>query len=313
MSFRNIKNSSELKDFLVRCASKHKFLFHYTTTEKLQCIFENKTWRLYNAKTMNDLQEYKEKGNSSLWEKLYSTCFSFGDEDNIAMWSMYGIPWEDAVRIRLSTDAIKKWMNTFDGKPYKTSDSSSNYTLNISDSQDSVVLHDICYYQGYFGGRQVYSDCPLNKPACLPTGQKCLCPQKELHWWNQSNRQTKIVENDNCYLKEELTGYVKNSAWEHERETRLSITLSRNVGEYIDIPLNKEMLENMQIAIGPRSTLKINSLKQTLSNLSEIPTSKIRVSNSYYKEKNLLPELRRHCNINTICPPVFKNSLENKS
>ena len=302
MYFSNIKNSSELKDFLVKRTSRHKFLFHYTTAEKLQCIFGNKTWRLYSAKTMNDLQEYKEKGNSSLWEKLYSTCFSFGDEDNIAMWSMYGIPWEDAVRIRLSTDVIKKWMQRFDRRLYE-----------ISDSQDSVVLHDICYSPGYFGGRQGYSDCPLNKPACLPTGQKCLCPQKELHWWNQSNRQTKIVENDNCYLKEELTGYVKNSAWEHERETRLSITLSRNVGEYIDIPLNKEMLENMQIAIGPRSTLKINSLKQTLSNLSEIPTSKIRVSNSYYKDKNLLPKLRRHCDTQTTCPPVFKNSLENKS
>ena len=126
-----------------------------------------------------------------------------------------------------------------------------------------------------------------------------MCPQKELHWWNQSNRQTKIVENDNCYLKEELTGYVKNSAWEHERETRLSITLSRNVGEYIDIPLTEDMLKNMQIAIGPRSTLNIDSLKQTLSNLSEIPNSEIRVSNSYYKDKNLLPKLRRHCDTQT--------------
>lgn len=304
MSFRNIKNSSELKDFLVKRASKHKFLFHYTTAEKLQCIFRNKTWRFCSAETMNDLQEYKVKGNFFLWEKLYSTCFSFGDEDNIAMWSMYGIPWEDAVRIRLSTDVIKKWMQRFDRRLYE-----------ISDSQDSVVLHDICYYQGYFGGRQVYSDCPLNKPACQPTGQKCLCPKKELHWWNQSNRQTEIVENENnnCYLKEELTGYVKNSAWEHERETRLSITLSQNVGKYIDISLSEDMLQEMQIAIGPRSTLKINSLKQTLSNLSEIPTSKIRVSNSYYKEKELLFQLRRHCDTQTTCPPVFKNTLENKS
>ena len=30
MYFSNIKKSSELKDFLVKRTSRHKFLFHYT-------------------------------------------------------------------------------------------------------------------------------------------------------------------------------------------------------------------------------------------------------------------------------------------
>lgn len=311
MRFCQIKNNNELKGFLERHTPDHKFLFHHTTMATLTHIFENKTWRLCNAIHMNDLQEYKEKGNASaVCGRIYSTCFSFGDEDNIAMWSMYGVSWEDAVRIRISTDAIKKWIDTFNNKLCKTS--GAEHYLDISNSQDSVVLHDICYYQGYSREKQVFSACPLGKESCYPSDdKKCLCPPKELHRWNQINDKTHIPENKYRKLQKKLIGYVKNSTWEYERETRLSITLSENKGEYIDVPVTDDFLKSMQISIGPQSTLTVERLREILSvaskTLSEI---EIHVSESYYKRNELLSLFRRHCNLYAVHSNIFKNTVK---
>ena len=71
-------------------------------------------------------------------------------------------------------------------------------------------MHDICYYQGFAGTtNQVFTDCPLNLSKCTSTGdQKCYCPRKELHCWAQKNPRIKIVENENCCLRDDLRGYI---------------------------------------------------------------------------------------------------------
>ena len=291
MKFSRIDSSDELKRFLEKKGCEHGFVYHYTTFEKLKCILSSKRWRFGNASKMNDLHEYMVKGsNSEKWDRTFSTCFSFGNEDNIAMWSMYGIPWEDAIRIRIT--------KTFLNNDEKTI------------AFENITLHDICYYLGYFGERRVLTDCPLHRDVCLPDCD--ICPEKALHWWSQRNKQTYIVE-DNSRLKEELIGYVKNAAWEYEKETRLDVSLSSQSSglyDYIELPIGDDFINEIHISLGPRSGLTVDDVKKKIAEIiyhDENQFQKIHnVSESYYKRDGLLSHLKRHCDLNANC--VFSSN-----
>ena len=49
-----------------------------------------------------------------------------------------------------------------------------------------------------------------------------------------------------------FTGYVKNSAWHQERETRLTVTLQNKPQcTFYDLPVSVKVLEYMKITLGP--------------------------------------------------------------
>ena len=246
---------------------------------------------------MNDLHEYVVK--MSQLDGGYATCFSFADEDNIAMWAMYGMPWEDGVRIRISSSDLKKWVDSI----------RDNMAGELSD----VSMHDICYYRGYMGSRRVLTDCPRfveqNDVMCDP---KCeYCPPKALLWNECENNDTSFVDNNNQYLNEKLIGYVKNSAWAQECETRLTFKKSGNMNQYVDITVPDYILDNMHISIGPRSTLDADGLRDRIAEIyGGNGYHRGNISYSYFHESKFLKQLRRHSDIHTDCFTAFKNSLD---
>lgn len=289
MRFNQIDNSDMLIAFLERQATQHSFVFHYTKVDALKAILKNKTWRLGQARKMNDLHEYLVKGRGAeALDNIYTTCFSFGDEDNIAMWSLYGKPRENAVRLRLPYEAIRDWL-----KDLTSSNISNNLSQEIIQSM-KISFHDICYYLGYMGERKVLSDCPLQQDIC---DSRCkVCPEKALLWWSQRNLHPEIVENEIHGLKPELIGYVKNSAWAYENETRLSIFIPDipiSPNNHIDIPVSGELLENMQVSLGPRNTLPLEEVQKLVADYlynGDINCVKRlgQVTESYYRKNNLL-------------------------
>ena len=73
-AMKNI-NSTTLYNDLVERASRHKFLYHYTSLDTLKFILENKSLRLSSLCNVNDPQENKRI--SSLWNgKVFATCFT---------------------------------------------------------------------------------------------------------------------------------------------------------------------------------------------------------------------------------------------
>lgn len=194
---------------------------------------------------------------------------------------------------------------------------------NVAKKKASISLHDICYVQGFFGSRRVLSDCPRRdnfKDQCFPNCR--ICPEKALLWWDRQNiKYPSLIENNKNppYLKDELIGFVKNSAWAHERETRLVLTVPEIVEDHIDIQIPQEILLNIQISIGPKSTLKVEHVKRMMAKYllgSEDEHGNIQnVSYSYYNENysgRRLPllQIRRHCDKHLKNPGCFKNSFE---
>lgn len=215
--FSDLSSTEEILDFLEN--QFHKRYHHFTTTTTLSCILETRKWRLSHASRMNDLHEYSEKGSPNLWGKIVSTCFSHGDEDNMSMWAMYCIPWENAVRITIPGIFVKRWYLEL----------SSNTAWKAVNGIDTISLHDIAYYDGVVNSSK-----------------------SRLLWARGACKVTKDGTGNDVAKMECFTGYIKNSAWRQEMESRMSLTFHDSLSEkYFDIPVPDYIFENMELTFGP--------------------------------------------------------------
>ena len=214
MKFSQINSADQLFSFLEN--QRHKFYHHFTTVSALNAILTQKKWLLSPAQRMNDLHECNEKGRSQRWKRLVSTCFSFGDEDNMAMWAIYGLPWEQGVRITIPGTALRQWIAALQ-------DSKWQHEHQV----ECVSLHDMVYYDGY-----------------VDRGNA------DLRWARGKCKTMKDGAVD-IALSERFTGYVKNSAWKQESEARLMVVLKNDSVENFHIPIPESVLTSFKICLGP--------------------------------------------------------------
>ena len=149
MRFNQVSCVEDLVTTMDGRAKKHDALHYFTRLSVLDSIVKKQAWQFNNSSGMNDLHEliknlcFDSETNEAIQRKrarLYYSCFSFGDEDNVAMWSLYGIPWEDAVCITLEKDSVKSLLNSM-GK-YANANNAETF------------FHDICYIEGKMGAAQ---------------------------------------------------------------------------------------------------------------------------------------------------------------
>lgn len=202
--FINAQNYEELRVFLNSVALEHKLFFHFTTMNALAQIVKTGKWRLSSAKKTNDLQELNEKGYKEKWKRIFAASFSHGDEDNMGMWKMYGCQEPDnQICIGFKSRAIKKWINAINFIDVNGHRLASNKrdTEYARDSQTALInFHDIIYAHGFQN-----------------------TPEMRICWGNIIKDPTKF--NGDPSQQPLLTGYIKNSAWEYEKETRLMVVL----------------------------------------------------------------------------------------
>lgn len=198
----------------------HDFYHNFTSFYKLRKILESKNWRFTPDFNKNDLHEYYVKESPEKRNKILSASFSWGDEDNMAMWAMYGIPWGDAVRITLTKEAVKSWIEIV-----------IDYTNKIK-GVNCVKLHDIVYYQGF-------NDINENNSLLFD---------------NQINEKIDGKIFSEIQYPKRLSSYIKNSAWKQEQESRISIFFSKNRVEPLYVPFGDSLsfiLKNTIITFGP--------------------------------------------------------------
>lgn len=319
-NFSKINSVDELKRFLRGNAKKHEYLYHFTTLKTLSSILRNRTFRFSNASLMNDLHEYQKKCNTNTkyWDNIFSMCFSHGDEDSMAMWAMYGIPWENAVCIAIRAKELYDW---FIGKVIKQVGYEPESHNAVKFIENKSSMHDICYYAGYIGTNQFYGHCAKAKHGCQDGCQEC--PKHELHWDGKKIESPTFVEQKeentgHVFVHEDLVGFVKNSAWEHEKETRLMLWVDDSnlniANNKIDVELPTCFIEKMRIILGPRNTGNLYQLDDFLSQCSlddnVRETLLENATESYFKQGNLLSQLKRHCDIDHRCSVTFPNLLK---
>lgn len=248
-SFLSVTSKENLLHFLT--SRRHPFYHHFTNFSTLEKKLKGKSWVFTPSKSKNDYHEYDSKSDRTIRDNILSTSFSWGDEDNMAMWSMYCVPREDAVRITFNEQAMERWLQVLQQKMAKPCNDVIQWSQNrdaqtkkqmiphseLENKIEAIFLHDIVYFLGY------QNRCPGNK----------LC------WGGiEQPAQENLYVNDVLSFPE-TTGFVKNSAWNYEQESRLSIYFNGipeapYLLEFSDADWNF-ILRNSEIAFGPWTPL----------------------------------------------------------
>lgn len=223
--YQELKTLKDLVNFAQISALSHRNFYHYTTIETLEAILSNKTLRLTNANFMNDQQELR-KGNAQYWDRTYLSCFCYGDSESVAMWTMYSIPWQQGVRISFPRNKFINYLKKIEKIKLINS---SKY---LHRDEFEVVLTDVIYTE--------YSE--RHKSEIIKIDEF-------------PNINSSIVfGDDNISRQSQITGFIKNKAWEYENETRIKIQTNKEyTDKTIEVELDEDLLSSMKVTFSPWS------------------------------------------------------------
>lgn len=222
----DIKDIDSMISFLKEKGGNHDYYYHYTTWDSLSLILQNKTFLLTrgNSLSINDQHEAHMKGSWEEWNKTYIGSFAFGSSENMAMWGLYGLPWQDAVRIALSKENMVKWVRSIKHISLFENGQVTDYRGGYD-----VSLNDIVYV----GGKKSSSNLQLT------------------HY----GKNVTISDTYPLYgidTNPKMTGFIKNHAWQYENEVRIRIRLSHDTGyEKISVAMPKDVIDSIMITTGP--------------------------------------------------------------
>lgn len=229
--FSDQDSIQDLITFLETKGQNHNWYYHYTTWDSFVKIYTGKSFLLTrgNASKINDQHEAIMKGSYEEWNKTYLASFSFGSAENMAMWGLYGLPWEDAVRIAIPKKEMLNWLHSIHNAE-KWGENNNGGSVELC----KVCLNDIVYVNG-----------DRNDPYYQLT-------HADNHW-------TVNNEGEFAHVGERpiMTGYIKNFAWSYEHEVRLKITIRDHANsDKIKISIPDSTISSLIITTGPSFTDK---------------------------------------------------------
>lgn len=163
------------------------------------------------------------------------------DSESVAMWAKYGQPWDEGVRLGIPRDAFRRWINNID---------------EITD-----VDHNFLQIKQKNFGKVLYITEKITDGIRLAN--------------NRTNRLFYPYDH-----KPEMAGYVKDIAWDYEKEIRILVNTESFSGKAIFVPIPDEVLDTMIITTSPRF---LDKEKQ--DELINIIGSSKRISDSVLKSK----------------------------
>jgi hypothetical protein len=205
------------------------------------------TWAL--SEGLNDWNE-NVKGDANRRRNMFLGCFNYGQE-NMAMWGLYGIPWDEAIRIYIPNGVMHKWIGHINAQIKD----GANVEL------QEIYLSDIAYISGKW----------------MATENK--------FYHGTSGSITLYAENDIPLSSfKSFTGIIKNKAWAYENEVRIiGISKGKTLQNSIDIEMPDFVLSKMKITLGP------NFKKASPEEIKEIVLSKydinIKIQKSEFEDQ----------------------------
>ena len=244
-----VNKPSDLTDYLKKQAVKHEEYHHYTNLEGLEKILETKSFKMTKGVScrLNDFHEPENKGDLFDWQRTFITCFNYSEEENMAMWGLYGKPKTDAICISISNKTFNSLVSQDEyiffyksGKNFKE----------IEDKNINLFATDIFYAKGNSNENKL---------------------EKQTHYDTKIKNNIKIdfnilknEKNENGTLfkhlkQKEYTGFVKNYAWHYEDEVRIITNnysnneiLKKEESIYFSIP--EGLINSFKITTGPNFT-----------------------------------------------------------
>ena len=244
----DVQNAEELIAFLQKKGCNHYNYYHYTNWDSLNKIVKNRTFLLTRGNSMhiNDQHEAIMKGSKAAWDRTYIGSFSYGREENMAMWGLYGLPWEDAVRIRIPKEQMVRWISNINRVGLWDGKSIVGWNYDIA-----ATLNDIVYVSGESGGQS------LN------------LTHADDHFSTAKTPGLSAIDRN-----PKMTGYIKSYAWEYEKEVRIRIQTGEALGtEKIAIEIPPEVIDALTVTVGPSFTYKADELYNQLHKENRISES----------------------------------------
>lgn len=243
MSDKALKISLEgLLKMLRESARKHKNgLLHYTTMPAFKSMIDSGKVYFSLLQSSNDKNECKDN-------RHYMMCLTYGKEENIGLWGIYGVPWEKSIRLKFPNREIMDWLESAEKKDlqYYGIRNRGNPVL-LKDASPKVLICDVAYY-GCDGNifthdgtnyRVTYNGRSGRKPYQYP----CLAP------------------------------YVKKWAWSYEREVRIVLEFDkpvlnskgepfRRIAVDFEGPLESALEGGGEILLGPWCRRRLENVRK---------------------------------------------------
>lgn len=177
--------------FLQQRAQWHRWYFQYLTGKNFKRQLINKKIWFTRSTDMNDRDEARR-----LPMNKFYFCMSYGMSENVAMWTTYGIPRKDAIRVSYDGKAFRDFVRKLTELRVVNSEG-TELKDRISKDDFDVSFHDVVY---------------LNKS------------QTRFHYKGESYR---LNKDDLRKLRTKYGDYYKKFGWQYEYETRVVITLPK--------------------------------------------------------------------------------------
>ena len=222
----DVKDIDSMITFLKEKGGNHENYYHYTTWDSLTKIMQNKTFLLTrgNSLRINDQHEAQMKGSREEWHKIYIGSFAFGSSENMAMWGLYGLPWQDAVRLSIPKEYMNKWINSINQIQLFEDGRTVDYQGGFK-----ISLNDIVYVGGKKGSDNLF-----------------------LTHYGKSITVSDTYPLYGIDTAPEMTGFIKNYAWQYENEVRLRIRLAHDTNyEKICVSIPEDVINSITVTKGP--------------------------------------------------------------
>lgn len=205
-----------------------QYVYHYTKLSNVVSIINGRFWWLNSPKSMNDGLEFQNISEFEQRNAVFFASFMYDSSESIAMWSMYAQPWEDGVFIRIPVEVFKKWIRN----------TKTIYPVFCSEKQKPILEKSAISYEQLSIVRVAYTNADSMQ---YKSEEILICGKAE----------NKLLKNT-PHLPD-LVGYVKDLAWEYEREVRVLATVDKSTKcDRLAIELPDDLIDSIEIVAGPR-------------------------------------------------------------
>ena len=135
-------------------------------------------------------------------KRVFFTSFSFGPTENISMWTNYGIPNEEAVRLKFPNSAMTKWVELFNSGKIGVYGVGSDWSLNPLTAKAEAKLVQVAYWSKKEIGRN-HED-----------------PNEGLFFYDNERFRLADCEDVNAFMAKQPYMF-KEYGWNYEKEIRL--------------------------------------------------------------------------------------------
>jgi len=220
-NFIKIKTVHDLILYLEDPKRDKTFFYHYTTINRFNQILKNKVFVFSCFEAMNDGHEAG-KLEADFSRNAFVGSFSRADNEVMAMWGMYAIPWEMGVRIGIPKALFRKWI-----KETRSGFEVENEIIKQDNPVEITLkkINAVCYYD------------KLNH---------------KLDWSNRRLYLSRLNDLKEPDTKPALNGYIKHKTWSYEEEIRVLIkTETEKTMSKIAIPIPDYVLSDLNVVLGP--------------------------------------------------------------